>query len=260
MPEARCEKASSAAPVPRAGRQGASLANHAQAWIERAEEPGSRQSVEIGDVSLGGIRLSAANPPAFQELLRLHLEDASGALALAMSAEVRWIRRAGTTWQIGCAFRPPLSCTALEDLFRRDLIERRKFERKKCSGRTTMDWELGRGSVAVEMQDLSDSGFSVFVQGAPPREEGRLRLRVPATEGGDAAACSAVERWRKHLGDGTLIGSEFTDRSGFHMLREWLFPVVTELAEKSHAGKSRWFWFVIGALVAIWAYWWGALR
>lgn len=216
-----------------------SLRERVELSVERNGDS-SRLPAEIQDISLGGVKILVQAPLLFEEPLALHLETPDGEFQERIEAQVRWIRSVSENrWLAGCAIHPPMALDALENLFEAGIVERRRFERHGVAQPATVDWELGRQGLPVEIRDLSDGGFCLLVVEPGAGGSGRLRLEIDAQPDQPMRRITGVEKWRTETSEGTLVGCEFTDRHGFHVLREWLSPATTDDASAGGSGDSR---------------------
>jgi hypothetical protein len=218
---------------------------------------------DVLDISLGGAKLLVDAPVPFQKAVELRLVCVERDLKWNLSGEVRWQRphpRQG--WRLGCAFSPSLSPEKLNEMFALSVVERRKFRRRDVGFAVTADWELGPRGEPATLCDVSEGGFSLTSAFAG-QPGARLRLVFgPATPASPARTVAGIVRWQRPLGHrGSrlnssqtldpaetsassstgqwLVGCEFTDRAGFHMLRDAVFPIAGPSPARGKRGGQR---------------------
>ncbi|MBI3461899.1 MAG: PilZ domain-containing protein [Planctomycetes bacterium] len=169
------------------------------------------------DITEGGIKLRVSSPFRFEESITLILGTLEGALRLAVSGRVTWLRQERTdSWLLGCKFVPRLPPDALEELFSSGILERRQFRRYPVSGQARGQWELQAESFNVWLVDISEGGFCVCCE-EPGMIGQRLRLNIDSPAG--TTVIHAKAQWCAPLDNAFLVGCGFLDHHSYVRLK-----------------------------------------
>ena len=222
--------------------------------LERGTETPSSVEAELMDLAPGGARLVLDVAVQFQEMVTLRLEGAKLKRSLSASAKVCWIRKTDDDrWALGVSFSPALPEERLDELYSSGLLERRRNPRRSFHAPALARWELTPEPVAVEMLDVSLGGFSVQ---SPCSAKFDSRMRLTIEDGEESTVdISGRVRWEAQVGDGYMIGCEFTGHGGYTQLRDAI--AYAEAREVPRIGPKRKLSIISAAGVAavLWVYW-----
>lgn len=185
---------------------------------------GQRESrrVELADLSAGGAKLRTNAALPLDEPIALSLSSTRAQFRLDVSATTCWVRQESAgCWAFGCAFKPRLPETVLDELFVNHLVERRTFERLPVRFPAEARWEGSPGDHPVSLWDYSEGGFGVLSAQLAP-EQCRVLLKLGQSGTPARQEVMGQARWRMQAGDGHLVGCTFINGLGYSTLQEFI--------------------------------------
>jgi hypothetical protein len=185
-------------------------------------------SAEPIDISERGMKLRVDVPFQFEESITVILGSSEGQLRLALSGRVTWLRQErDDSWLLGCQFTPKLPPDALEEMFSKGMIERRRSPRYPVSGQGVGQWELQPESFNIWLVDISQGGFC-FCCAEPAPIGQRVRLSIGTPQ--QTITLQAKAQWCAAIDNAFLVGCEFLDHQSYHKLKTALVSAEAQAA------------------------------
>ena len=110
------------------------------------------------------------------------------------------------------------------------MAEQRKAVRYRVVGDAMIDWESGRQSVVVRLQDISTGGVQILA--AEPAAIGARLTLVLRTADRRRFAIPAVTRWQLETPEGFSVGCQFLYDQGPYLLQA-ILPKVSSKKSRS---------------------------
>ena len=205
--------------------------------IQNPDESGKPLSAAIVNISGRGARLKVNRSFAVNDSLPLTIGVNDPRYSFEVTAKVCWVAPViGHDWWLGCSLTPAIPTSALNDMARNGLIERRSHPRRPVSLTAIAKWELTSKTSFARILDCSQSGFCLLSQvEAKPGE--RVQLQFEGTDQPLAVHGKIV--WQAQSSEGHVLGCEFLDPADFATVRR------LEACRRTGGTKSElaWSWF-----------------
>jgi Tfp pilus assembly protein PilZ len=205
--------------------------------IQNPDESGKPLSAAIVNISGRGARLKVSRSFAVNDSLPLTIRVKDPRYSFEVTAKVCWVAPViGQDWWLGCSLTPAIPTSALNDLARNGLIERRSHARRPVSLTAIAKWELTSKTSFARILDCSQGGFCLLSQVEAKRGE-RVQLQFEGTDQPLAVHGKIV--WQAQSSEGHVLGCEFLDPGDFATVSR------LEASRRAFRTKSElaWTWF-----------------
>ncbi len=192
----------------------------------------------ILDLSAGGAKMAVPFEVALQETVAVRFDLPEINSDVSVAATVCWARTAGgNSWRLGCSFAEELPESLMAELAVHGYIDRREDNRQETGIAAAVQWEMTRETTAVQLNDLSQGGFSIFCpETAAPGT--RLRLLVGAADG-EGLSVAGVVRWQRSAQEGSILGCAYLEEGAYRRLEAALMASARATAPLGGVPEQR---------------------